>query len=170
MEIEYDLTEQDVIAFNLYHVKHSKVGKSSLQWQRYISPLIFLLFAYLLSIFTDFPAGPLIVTFGLISVIWIIYYPKYFYFHIKRQVSKMLKKGKSDGLVGKHSMKMNKAGITDKTTVEETKVQWTGVHLLLEDAEYFYIYTGAVSAYIIPKRDVYSVEGLKTYVQKRIIA
>ena len=170
MEIEYELTEQDVIAFNLYHVKHSKVGKSSLQWQRYISPLIFLLFAYLLSIFTDFPAGPLIVTFGLISILWIIYYPKYFYFHIKRQVTNMLKSGKCAGLVGKHSMKMNKSGIVDSTSAEDTKVQWSGVHVLIEDAEHFYIYTGAASAYIIPKRDVYSVDGLKMYVQKRITA
>lgn len=53
MEIQYELTEEDVVAFNLYHVKNSKVGKNSLQWQRYISPLIFLLFAYFLSVFTD---------------------------------------------------------------------------------------------------------------------
>lgn len=27
MEIQYELTEEDVVAFNLYHVKNSKVGK-----------------------------------------------------------------------------------------------------------------------------------------------
>lgn len=170
MEIEYELTAEDVVAFNLYHVKNSKVGKNSLQWQRYISPLIFLLFAYFLSVFTDMPRGPLFVTFGLTAVLWVLFYPKYFYFHITRQVSKMLKGGKNEGLVGEHSMKMNKAGIHDQTTVGETNVQWIEVKNLIEDADYFYIYTSTVSAYIIPKRDVYSVDGLKTYVQKRISA
>ncbi|WP_303969001.1 YcxB family protein [Sporosarcina ureae] len=170
MEIEYALTEEDVVAFNLYHVKNSKVGKNSLQWQRYISPLIFLLFAYFLSVFTDMPRGPLFATFGLTVILWVMLYPKYFYFHITRQVRKMLKGGKNEGLVGKHTMNMNKAGIHDKTVVGETNVQWIGVKNLIEDAEYFYIYTSTVSAYIIPKRDVYSVDGLKTYVQKRMNA
>ncbi|PIC57148.1 hypothetical protein CSV80_10595 [Sporosarcina sp. P12(2017)] len=170
MEIHYELTEQDVIAFNLYHVKNSKVGKNSLQWQRYISPLIFLLFAYFLTIFTDMAKGPLFVTFGLTAILWVIFYPKYFYFHITRQVSKMLKGGKNEGLVGEHFMKLNKTGIADQTAVDETKVQWAGVKQLIEDPDYFYIYTSTVSAYIIPKRDVYSVDGLKTYVQQRIKA
>ena len=169
MEIHYELTEQDVVAFNLYHVKNSKVGKNSLQWQRYISPLIFLLFAYFLSIFTDMAKGPLFATFGLTAILWVIFYPKYFYFHITRQVSKMLRGGKNEGLVGEHSMKMNKTGIAGQTAVGETKVQWAGVKQLIEDADYFYIYTSTVSAYIIPKRDVYSVEGLKSYIQQRII-
>lgn len=168
MEIEYELTAEDVVAFNLYHVKHSKVGKNSLQWQRYISPLIFLLFAYFLSIFTDMPRGPLFVTFILTAIFWVILYPKYFYYHITRQVSKMLKAGKNEGLVGHHSMKMNKTGINDKSAVDETNVHWAQVKNLIEDAEYFYIYTSTVSAYIIPKRDVYSVDGFKIYVQKRI--
>ncbi|PID20476.1 hypothetical protein CSV61_14500 [Sporosarcina sp. P3] len=169
MEIHYDLTEQDVVAFNLYHVKNSKVGKNSLQWQRYISPLIFLLFAYFLTVFTDMAKGPLFATFGLTSILWVIFYPKYFYYHITRQVSKMLKGGKNEGLVGEHSMKMNKVGIVDQTSVGETKVQWSGVKQLIEDADYFYIYTSTVSAYIIPKRDIYSVDGLKSYIQQRII-
>ncbi|PIC70334.1 hypothetical protein CSV77_09670 [Sporosarcina sp. P16b] len=169
MEIQYDLTEQDVVAFNLYHVKTSKVGKNSLQWQRYISPLIFLLFAYFLSVFTDMAKGPLFATFGVTAILWVIFYPKYFYFHITRQVSKMLRGGKNEGLVGEHSMKMNKTGIIDQTAVGETNVQWAGVKQLIEDTDYFYIYTSTVSAYIIPKRDVYSVEGLKSYIQQRMI-
>lgn len=168
MEIEYELTAEDVVAFNLYHVKNSKVGKNSLKWQQYISPLIFLLFAYFLSVFTDMARGPLFAIFGFTAVLWVILYPKYFYFHITRQVGKMLRDGRNDGLVGKHSLKMNKTGIHDRTSTGETNVEWAGVQSLIEDAEYFYIYTSTVTAYILPKRDIFSVDGVKTYVQKRI--
>ncbi|PIC64844.1 hypothetical protein CSV79_04270 [Sporosarcina sp. P13] len=168
MEFEYELTEEDVVAFNLYHVKNSKVGKHSLQWQRFVSPLIFFLFAYFLSVFTDMARGPLFIAFGLTAILWIILYPKYFYFHITRQVRKMLKEGKNEGLIGEHSMKMNKAGISDKTSMGETQVQWGGIQRMIEDADYIYIYTSTVSAYILPKRHVYSADGLKAYVEKRI--
>ncbi|AXI00115.1 YcxB family protein [Sporosarcina sp. PTS2304] len=168
MEIEYELTEEDVIAFNLYHVKNSKVGKNSLQWQRFVSPMIFFMFAYFLSIFTDMEKGPLFLVFGLTAILWVILYPKYFYFHITRQVRKMLKEGKNEGLIGQHIMKMNKTGITDQTQVGETKVQWSGIQRVIEDADYLYIYTSTISAYILPKRTIYSVDGLKAYVEKRI--
>lgn len=169
MEIQYELTEEDVVAFNLYHVKNSKVGKNSLQWQRYISPLIFLLFAYFLSVFTDMARGPLFATFTVTAIAWVIVYPKYFYFHITRQVRKMLKEGKNEGLVGKHFMKMNKSGMTDTTSTGETNGQWAGVKSIIEDANYFYIYTSTVSAYILPKRDLYSADAVKSYVEKRLV-
>lgn len=168
MEIDYELTEEDVVAFNLYHVKNSKVGKNSLQWQRFVSPMIFLLFAYFLSVFTDMARGPLFMVFGMTAILWVLFYPKYFYFHITRQVRKMLKEGKNEGLVGEHSMKMNKAGIADKTSTDETHVQWADLQRMVEDADYFYLYTSTVSAYILPKRNIYSRDGLKSYVEKRM--
>lgn len=44
MQVEYMLTEQDFIAFNLHYAKHSKTVKRSLFLQRYIVAIIFLLF------------------------------------------------------------------------------------------------------------------------------
>lgn len=169
MEIQYELTEEDVITFNLYHVKNSKVGRNSLKWQRYISPLIFLLFAYFLSVFTDMEKGPLFATFILTAVVWVIFYPKYFTFHIKRQVRKMLREGKNEGLVGEHVMKLNKSGIADQSSTGRTDVQWQGVQSIHEDAAYFYVYTSTVSAYILPKRDLYSEEAVKTFIKQRIV-
>ncbi|WP_442852912.1 YcxB family protein [Bacillus sp. OxB-1] len=37
-----------------------------------------------------------------------------------------------------------------------------------EDAHYFYLYNSAVSAYILPKRELEDPEGTKSYVQSRI--
>ena len=35
MEIHYNLTEEDYINFNLYHIKNSKAGKRALVLQRF---------------------------------------------------------------------------------------------------------------------------------------
>lgn len=49
MQVEYTLTEQDFIAFNLHYARHSKMVKRSLVLQHYIVAII--LFAVSLSVF-----------------------------------------------------------------------------------------------------------------------
>ncbi|WP_381482139.1 YcxB family protein [Sporosarcina contaminans] len=165
MEIRYELTEEDVVAFNVYHVKNSNIGRNSLRWQRLASPLIFLLFAYLLSIFTEIPAAPLLSTFTITAVIWVLFYPKYFYWHITRQVRKMLKEGKNEGLIGEHVLKMQKKGITDSTQNGETIVNWEAIKSFKEDIGHFYLYNSAISAYIIPKREV-NADAVRNHLKK----
>lgn len=165
MEVHYELTEEDVIAFNLYHIQNSKTGKNSLRWQRYVSPVIFLLFAYFLSVYSDMQLSLLLPIFGVTAVIWVLFYPKYFYYHITRQVRKMLKEGTNSGLVGSHVLKMTKSGITDQSSAAETSVQWNGITQVAEDAQYVFIYTSTVSAYILPKRDIYSLDNLKSFIE-----
>lgn len=168
MEIQYHLSEEDVVKFNLYHVKNSRIGKNSLRWQRIFSPVIFLLFAYFLTIFTELEAGPLYATFVVTAILWVIFYPKYFYFHITRQVRKMLREGKNEGLVGDHEMRLTKAGITDSSSTGETKLTWQGISEIHEDADYFFLYNSSVSAYILPKRYIDEPEQFREYLYKRL--
>ncbi|MBB4824808.1 hypothetical protein HNO89_002034 [Sporosarcina luteola] len=165
MEIQYELTEEDVVVFNVHHVKNSNVGRNSLRWQRVVSPLLFLLFAYFLSVSTDLEAGTLFVVFGVTAILWVLFYPKYFYWHVTRQVRKALKEGKNEGLVGSHVLKMNKQGLTDTTSNGESKMTWQAVKQFKEDTGHFYLYNSAVSAFIIPKRDV-DAEAFRKFVNK----
>ena len=165
MEFQYELTEEDVVAFNVYHVKNSNLGRKSLRWQRVVSPLLFLLFAFFLSVSTELETGPLFVVFGLTAILWAIYYPKYFYWHVTRQVRKALKEGKNDGLVGSHVLKMNKQGLTDISSNGESKMTREAAKQFKEDVGHFYLYNSAVSAVIIPKRDV-DAEAFRKFVNK----
>jgi len=168
MEINYNLTEEDYLNFNMYHIKNSKTGKKALNTQRYISPLFFLLVSYVFSIISDIPFFIFFITFLAMSILWVIFYPKYFYSLIIRNTKKFIKEGKNDGLLGDHTMTMTDEGIVDISSNRETKVTWSGIDSFKEDNENLYLYNSSLSAYILPKRELDNVEEVKRYIQSKI--
>ncbi|WP_235674879.1 MULTISPECIES: YcxB family protein [Bacillus cereus group] len=153
MQIEYTLTEQDFIAFNLHYARHSKTVKRSLVFQHYIVASIF--FAVPLSVFFIGPPGQvytgLPVIFLLAGVIWILFYPKYFYNHIKRNLEKMIREGSYSNLLGKHNLQITDEGIIETNSGGETKRNWKGIEKIEENEAYIFIYVGSMSANIVPK-------------------
>lgn len=168
MEIRYRLTEEDYVNFNMFHVKNSKSARRMLNVQRFVTPIIFLAFAYIFSNIADASLFGLLITFSIAGVLWILFYPAYFYRVIMRNAKKMIKDGNNEGLLGEHHLVMTEEGIVDSTSFGETKVSWLGIKDFQEDSGYFYLYNSAVSAYIIPKRHLISVEETRAYIQSRL--
>lgn len=168
MKINYELTEEDYLNFNLFHAKNSKATRKALNAQRFLSPLIFLTMAFIFSGVGNIPLLYPVIIFSLISILWIVFYPKYFYSHILRHTKKMLEEGKNDGLFGKGTMILSDEGIVDSTFNGETKVNWAGIKKIEEDNDYFFIYNSAVAAYILPKGMLTNVEEVRNYVTEKI--
>ena len=169
MKINYSLTEEDFLNFNMFHIKNSKTAIRALNMQRFITPIIFLILSYVISKVGNISFLELFITFLIVSILWIIFYPKYFYHHIIRHVKKMIKEGKNDGLIGQHSLNMTEEGIVDSTSFDENKVTWSGIKAFKEDKKYFYLYNSSVSAYILPKRDLHSVEEIRNYLKTKLV-
>ncbi len=119
--------------------------------------------AFLFSWIGNEPLIGLLITFSIIGVVWIVYYPKYFYGLIIKNTKKMLKEGKNDGLLGEHKMILSEEGLIDFNINGETKVKWVGIKKIEEDENYFYIYNTAVSAYILPKISLKNIERTKEF-------
>ena len=153
MRLEYTLTEQDFIAFNLHYAKHSKTVKRSLFFQHYIVAIIF--FAVPLSVFLIGPPGQVYTEvpfiFLLAGIIWIVFYPKYFYNHIERNIKKMLREGSYSKLLGKHHLQITDEGIIETNSGGETKRNWNGIEKIEENEAYIFIYVSSMSANIVPK-------------------
>ncbi|WP_186671489.1 YcxB family protein [Sporosarcina sp. BP05] len=169
MEIHYNLTEEDYINFNLYHIKNSETGKRALAVQRFLSPLFFIIISYVYAAISDMPFLPLFITFFIMSILWIIFYPKHFYKLIARNAKKMIKEGKNDGLIGHHQLKMTEEGLVDTSLNKETKVTWSGITSFKEDEGYYYLYNSSVSAYILPKREIDHADEVKQYIQSKVM-
>ncbi|MBJ8031528.1 YcxB family protein [Bacillus cereus group sp. N21] len=153
MQVEYTLTEQDFIAFNLHYARHSKMVKRSLVLQHYIVAII--LFAVPLSVFLfgppDYKSMDLPFIFLLAGVIWIVFYPKCFYKLIERNIKKMLREGSYDNLIGKHNVQITDEGIIETNNGGETKLNWKGIEKVEENEAYIFIYVSSMSANIVPK-------------------
>jgi hypothetical protein len=80
----------------------------------------------------------------------------------------MIKEGKNDGLLGEHHMTLSEEGIIEFTVNGETKVNWAGIKYLKEDNFYFYLYNSVLSAFILPNKELNSVEKLRNYLEKKI--
>ena len=154
MEFEYEITKEDFLAFNLYHAKHSETVKNALFKQRFIVPIIFLFLPFVFYWITGEFLIEVSIGFMLISILWLVFYPKYFYGYIKRNVSKVLNEGSSDNLLGKRVFVITEDGFIEKSKAGETKVHWSGIEKVEENEKYYFLFYSVISAYIIPKRDL----------------
>ncbi|MGG1678274.1 YcxB family protein [Neobacillus sp. NRS-1170] len=168
MEIRYHLTEEDYLNFNMFHVKNSKAAMHSLNIQRYLLPVIFIIAAYLASTYGDLPFVEAFVIYFITAVLWILFYPKFFFRHVKRMTMKMMKEGKNEGMLGDHVLRMTDEGIVDSSANGETRVNWAGIVEMKEDQNYIYLYNSGVSACILPKRDLNDVAGVRNYLAGKI--
>jgi len=168
MEFQYNVTEEDYISFNLFHIKHSKTAKRSLNIQRWLSPVIFIAISYILSLMDDTPFLLSLPPFLIVSVLWVIFYPKYFYRRIKTGTRKFIREGKNVGMLGEHTLFLSEEGVSEVSANGENKVTWQGMESFHENDNYFYLYNSAVSAFIVPKRDLKNAEGLREYVTAHI--
>ena len=168
MEIKYNLTEDDYINFNMFHIRNSKSAMRSLKIQRFAVPIIYIILPFVFPNALDSTFIFTLITFFIVSILWVVFYPKYFYKSVNRRLKKMIKEGKNEGLIGEHKLITTVEGITDTTSYGETKVNWSGIKSLKEDSDYLYIYNSSVSAYILPKRDLKDVEQIRDYLNSRI--
>ncbi|MGE8082038.1 YcxB family protein [Peribacillus loiseleuriae] len=169
MELKYEMTKDDHLAFNLHYVKHSKTIKQSLFMQRFLVPIIFLILPFVLFwMIGEFLIG-FFITFALISIVWIVFYPKYFYGHIIRNVKKVLNEGSNDNLLGQHVFISTEDGFIEKSRVGETKIGWSSIERIEENEDYFFLFISTMNAYIVPKRsfpDKASQEDFKKMIDK----
>lgn len=156
MNLEYEITKQDYIDFNIYHMTHSVSMKRSLFIQRFIFPIIFLILPILLVKITDIPLWYWFSVFTISSVLWVIFYPKFLRKSVERKISKLLEEGKTTGIIGKHSFSFTEQGIVDRTEFSETK--YSLFEKVVESETHILIYVSAVMAYIIPIRIFHSVD------------
>lgn len=155
MEINFKVTEEDYIQFNLHHLENSPSQKRLYTILRFIVPMLSSLVVYFSGtrLFNQ-PSLYWIIVAIVFAVGWIIYYPKEYKRSIVKQVKKMLKEGD------------NSAVFTDKKLVVEGNdisfIDCYTTEILTKESiqsvkvfdEMIVLYVGSVSAHIIPTRGI----------------
>jgi hypothetical protein len=170
MDINYNLREEDYINFNVFYLKNSKTAIRSLNLQRYLAPVFFIIMSYVLSLAGDKPFVGLFITFLITSILWIVFFPKYFYSSVTRRIKKMIKLGEYVGFCGDHVLTITDEGIVESTSNGQTKVNWSGIIGFKEDSDYFYLFNSSGGAFIIPKRELTDVEEISNYLKPKVTA
>lgn len=152
MKINYSLTKQDYLDFNIQHTKHSPTIRKSILINRYLVPVIFMFVPFFAEKQTSIPILYWFGIFSIVYILWAIFYPKYYTWEISRKVLKLLKEDKYISMIGERSLALTKEGIIETSSQNESKVKWESVGRINETKEHIFIYISPVSAFIIPTR------------------
>ena len=152
MKIDYTLTKEDYIAYNIHHIEHSPTLKRSINIQRYGLALIFLIFPFIIAGFTQIPLQLWLIVYGTVFIVWIRFYPKYFVNSTKKRILRLIEEGNNSSLFGPRSIIMTEEGVEEISEQGESRVTWNFIDRIEETQDYIYIYTSSVNAYVVPVR------------------
>lgn len=155
MEVEYELTRDDLYAFQWRGVFVTPRGRRVRRTLYLLWVLAILLFAIVPAIGAD---GFVVSRISFIFIALAL--PTVFLFQwcldrwlIRRTILQLLadeKPGK--GHLGRHRIAVGEQGLVESTAVGESRTSWSGVDRVEEDPHYIFIYTSPAAAHVIPKR------------------
>jgi hypothetical protein len=154
MEIEYELTKEDLYAFQWRSAFTSSRARRQ-GWKPYAFLFIFLLLVCLLQScgpdgfnFSLLNFAVLLVVFPVVALVtWLTTRI------MVRFIKNTLKEEKPErGQLGKHKVVLSETGLVESTVVNESSRTWAGIDRIEQDSNYIYIYVAPMQAIIIPKR------------------
>ena len=155
MDVEYEITPEDLYAFQWRAVFESPRGRRArrniyLGWA-----LAVVLFAIVPAIGADgFTISRVSFTFIAISVLFVFLFQWCLErWVVGRAIRQLLKEERPDrGQLGRHRLVLGEDGLHESTAVGESHTTWAGVDRVEENQDYIFIYTSPAAAHVIPKR------------------
>lgn len=147
MKLEYEITNEDYLKFNMHYLDNSADVKRSLFISRIMLTIITLGVAFL-TIRDGSIYGYLY--FALIWLVIMVFFKKYFRYFMERKLKKMIKDGKNKGFLGQSSLEVQEDGLYSTSQNAEQKTKWEGVQKIATTSEHIFIYVGELAAIIVP--------------------
>ncbi len=160
MTVEYEITKDDLIAFNLYHQRHSPTARRQYLRVWFIPPVVWLLICaglwYLADRSRGKPAQTFLDLLPLLSgvPIYLLTFPWLYRRKLRKIVDGMVSEGQNRGLLGLHRVTLSPESVTESSAHGQSSTAWRGVERVVSaDAHaYIYIYINALAAIIVPRR------------------
>jgi YcxB-like protein len=148
MMIEYETTVEDVVNFQRYY------------WSRKIAWAS--RFGFALALANGLLMGRLlggpgftarsIVLYVACGGLFLLAWALFLYGIAPLIAKKMIQRGKTLGIVGRHIVQLEAGGCRESTDVNEAFQTWRGIDTIEADARYLYIFLPGGAAHIIPRR------------------
>ncbi|MDN3956281.1 YcxB family protein [Sporolactobacillus laevolacticus] len=158
MELHYQVTKEDYIAFNLHAYQNSQTVRRSILIQRFMA-LIFLFVPLAISLITGEFLLDMIIIFCILGVLWFLFAHKFFYRSVRRNLSKMIDERMGKKLPIDETLILTQEGIIERMGPEEEyKTTWNGIEKIAETETHLFLYVKAMAAIIVPKSAIGSQE------------
>lgn len=146
--LDYEVTMEDVVAFNRFHHKSSPHVRRQVRIAQLGGSAALLVAGGALALLDTWvlAAGSL-----LASVVYGFTLPWHIERTTKRNVEKLFSEGDNPSLLGPHTLELADDGLVERTVIGEQKTHWVGIQRIAESETHTFIYTGALTAHIVPR-------------------
>lgn len=162
MEIEYQLGEEDLLAFSEYHVAHSPPNREVRRRQTYGYAVLLAVFGLILLLFGG---AALAIAFLVLGPPWIVYWPWRVKQIQRRQLLARYREGKNPALEVPVVLGIDEEGLTCVTSTSQSRISFAAVQRVADTRDHFFVYLGPEQAMVIPRRRV-SRGDVDTFVQE----
>jgi YcxB-like protein len=158
MTAEYDLTKDDLTAFNLYHHRHSPTARRQYLRAWFTPAILWLLVCtgiwYLADMKRDTPLQTFLDLLPLFSgaAIHLALFPWLYRRRLRKIIGSMVSEGENRGLFDRRRVTMSAQEVIDASEFSRNSTAWRSVERVVISREYLYIYTNALAAIILPER------------------
>ncbi len=149
MEIEYNLTEADLIALARYQVEHSPTAKRRFGRRRYAYAAGFLMLAL-----GDYVLYHDVITsigFALLAVLVFALFPIYLRWLLNRSVPRLVRERLTPSAVGPRTLRLTAEGLEQIVADGASQVGWQKVDGVAETLDYVFVAIEGTFSVIIPK-------------------
>lgn len=160
---KYELAKSDYVDFNLYHAKSSKTVNRMLMIYRVVGPLLILAGGYyMIGGYKDLVG---IIVYGISALLWFIYYPRFHFKSIEKNVKKIINEGNDTSLFELRQVVVNEREITEEIVDHKTFKGWKKVVKVGVSKDNIFIYVSDMEALIIPKRIIGDEKENKAFIE-----
>jgi len=158
MTTEYEITKDDLSAFNLYHHRHSPVAHRQYLRSWLVPAFIWLLVCTSIWYLADQERGTPLRTFlDLLPLfsgvpVYLLFFPWLYRRKLRKLVADMWSEGQNRGLFDRHRVTISPEGVAETSEHGHTSTTWRAIERVVATQEHAYIYTNALAAIIVPRR------------------
>lgn len=149
MEILYTVTEDDYVAYNLFHYEHSPSSRRTMLITRLILPVI----VVLITLISGSYRSPIAwIPPVVVAVIWFFVMPPFFKNSIKKNVRRMISEGRRVSFLGDFKLSLHDNYLRNEGDGVATESAYWRIEKIRRDQERLYVYIGSITSLIIPFR------------------
>lgn len=148
-EIEYEVREQDLIAFNEHQLQYSESLQKKLRRHQSILPGVIVVIAMILFFyFKDIPSA---IYVALIALAWGLGVPLFLKWSMRKQIRKMYSEEEKACILGRYTLKVDRDELVEINASGESKLPWADVLRVESTKKYAFVFVSIDTALIIPR-------------------
>jgi uncharacterized membrane protein len=161
--LEYDLTLEDIHAFDLHYSRTGYVPVRARRLARTALTFLLATLLFTLGLWSKAPV-PFWIVGLLILLGWYILFPKRFDQMMRRNTERIYAENPGGGLLGRHRLVLEPEWLSESTELRESRARWRAVGPLVATESHLFIFVTSFTSVIVPRRAFPSDESFSTFV------